>query len=41
MAANYFRPYLYGQEFRLRTDHASLLIRWPDGWSHWLSSGFS
>ena len=25
MATNHFRPYLYGQEFRLRTDHASLL----------------
>ena len=25
MAANHFRPYLYGQEFRLGTDHASLL----------------
>ena len=25
MATNYFRPYLYGQEFRLPTDHASLL----------------
>ena len=25
MAVNHFRPYLYGQEFRLRTDHASLL----------------
>ena len=25
MAVNHFRPYLYGQEFRLRTDHALLL----------------
>ena len=25
MATNHFRTYLYGQEFRLRTDHASLL----------------
>ena len=25
MAANHFRPYLYGQDFCLRTDHASLL----------------
>ena len=25
MAVNHLRPYLYGQEFRLRTDHASLL----------------
>ena len=25
LATNHFRPYLYGQEFRLRTDHASLL----------------
>ena len=25
MAVNHFRPYLYDQEFRLRTDHASLL----------------
>ena len=25
MAVNLFRPYLYGQEFGLRTDHASLL----------------
>ena len=24
MAVNHFRPYLYGQKFRLRTDHASL-----------------
>ena len=25
LATNHFRPYLYGQEFRLRMDHASLL----------------
>ena len=25
MAVNHFRPYLYGQEFRLHTDHTSLL----------------
>ena len=25
MAVDHFRPYLYGQEFRLRTDHALLL----------------
>ena len=25
LATNHFRPYLYGQEFRLRTDHALLL----------------
>ena len=25
MAVNHFRPYLYGQKFRLRTDHVSLL----------------
>ena len=25
LATNHFRPYLYRQEFRLRTDHASLL----------------
>ena len=31
LAVTHFRPYLYGQKFRLRTDHTSLL--WVSKWT--------